>query len=132
MLLGLVALALTAAGCGSSAADQVRAQVQQLVQATARQDYRTICGQILDPSLVAHLIKNGIPCPQAMRMGLGNVKDPGASVGRVVIRGSRAWAITLTTARGQQAKLVAIELRRTGQGWRITSLDSPLSAAQGR
>jgi hypothetical protein len=53
-------------------------------------------------------------------------------VGKVVIRGARAWAITLTAAEGQRATLTAIALRRTSDGWRITSLDSPLSAAEGR
>lgn len=126
----IVALALT--GCGASASDQVRAEVAQLAQATANRAYRTICSQILAPSLVAHLTSNGVPCVDAMRLGLSGVRDPVVSVGRVVIRGSRAWAITLTGARGQKAELVAIGLSRTSNGWRITSLGSPLSAVQGR
>ena len=128
----LAGLALMLGGCGSTAGDQVRAEVQELAQATASHQYATICDQILAPALVAHLTRNGISCVQAMRVGLAGVRDPVVSVGRVIVRGSRAWAITLTSARGQRATLVAIALRRTARGWRITSLDSPLSAAQGR
>jgi hypothetical protein len=131
-LAALVMLVLGAAGCGASASDQVRAEVEQLSQAAADRDYGTICGQILAPSLVAHLVSNGIPCPEALRLALSGVRNPVVSVGKVIVRGSRAWAITLTTAHGQRAALVAIELRRTGRGWRITSLASPLSAVQGR
>jgi hypothetical protein len=128
--LGVVALIL--GGCGTSASDQVRAEVQQLAQATAARAYATICDQILAPSLVAHLVSNGIPCPEGLRLALSDVRRPVVSVGRVIVRGSRAWAITLTSARGQRAELVAIELLRTGKGWRITSLASPLSAVNGR
>ena len=129
---GLVGCALALGGCGQSPADQVRAKVQQLVQATADRDYRTICDEVLAPTLVAHLLENGIACPAAMRVALGEVRNPVVSIGRVVIRGATAWAITLTSARGQRAALAAIGLRRTHQGWRITSLGSPVSAALGR
>jgi hypothetical protein len=123
---------LALAGCGASDSDQVRAEVEQLAQAASDRAYGTICTQILAPSLVAHLVSNGIPCPEALRLGLSDVRNPVLSVGKVVIRGSRAWAITLTSAHGQRAELVAIKLSRTRQGWRITSLASPLSAVQGR
>ncbi len=130
MALGGVVVAL--AGCGASASDQVRAEVAQLAQATAHRAYDTICDQILAPSLVAHLVSNGIPCAQALKLALSGVQNPVVSVGKVIIRGSRAWAITLTSARGQRAELVAIEFGRTRRGWRITALASPLSAVQGR
>ena len=128
----LVVVTLALGGCGADASDQIRAEVQQLAQATADRSYGLICDQILAPSLVAHLVSNGIPCAQALKVGLGGVRNPVVSVGKVVIRGSRAWAITLSSARGQRAEVVAIELNLTGQGWRITSLASPLSAVQGR
>lgn len=126
------ALGLSLGGCGASAADQVRAEVEQLAQATATRAYSTICTQILAPSLVAHLTANSIQCTEALRRALSDVRNPVVSVGKVIIRGSRAWAITLAAAHGQKAELVAIELTMTRQGWRITSLASPLSAVQGR
>ena len=137
----LRALALSAAlistpvalgGCGDTDSDQIKGQVHDLAVAAAAGDYARICDRILAPSLVAHLVSNGIPCAEAMRLAFSEVHDPTVSVGRVIIRGSRAWAITLTTARGQRAEVVAIALRKTGEGWRITSLASPLSAVQKR
>jgi hypothetical protein len=128
----LVVAALLLGGCGSSASDQVRAEVGRLAQATADRSYETICNQILAPSLLAHLASNGIPCAQAVRVALSGVRNPVVSVGKVIIKGSRAVAITLTSAWGQKAEVVAIELQRIGRGWRIASLGSPLSAAQGR
>jgi hypothetical protein len=128
----LVVAALLLGGCGSSPSDQVRAEVVRLAQATADRSYDTICNQILAPSLLTHLASNGIPCPQAVRVALSGVRNPVVSVGKVIVRGSRAVAITLTSARGQKAEVVAIELQRIGPGWRIASLGSPLSAGQGR
>jgi hypothetical protein len=130
--MAMTAAALVLAGCGSSAADQVRAEVQQLARATAARAYGTICQRILAPSLVAHLASIGAPCPSALRVALSDVHNPVVSVGKVIIRGSRAWAITLSSARGQRAELVAIQLSKTRRGWRITSLASPLSAVQQR
>lgn len=124
--------ALALAGCGQSTQDAVRGKVQQLAQAAGQRDYDTICQQVLAPALVTRLVRNGISCPNAMRLALGGIRKPVVSVGKVVIRGARAWAITLTTAQGQKATLTAIALRRTPNGWRITSLDSPLSAAVGK
>jgi hypothetical protein len=123
-----VALVLSGCGGGASQSSQVRAEVARLAQATASRQYRTLCEQILDPSLVAHLTRNGYSCPAAMRLALGDVHDPTISVGKVTVHGTRATAISDASARGQQASVVAIELRRTGDGWRITSLGSPLSS----
>jgi hypothetical protein len=131
-LMAVTAAGLVLAACGSSAADQVRAEVQQLAQATATRAYGTICARILAPSLVAKLRSLGAPCPDALRLALRDVHNPVVSVGKVVVRGSRAWAITLTSARGQRAELVAVQLSRTRQGWRITSLASPLSVVSRR
>jgi hypothetical protein len=124
--------ALTLAGCGGTTQDAIRAKVQQLAQAVGHRDYATICQQVLAPSLVERLLRNGIACQEAMRLALGSTRQPEVSVGKVIIRGARAWAITLTAARGERATLTAIALRRTSDGWRITSLDSPLSAAEGK
>jgi hypothetical protein len=127
-----LALALVLAACGQSTQDAIRAKVQQLAQSVSQRDYGTICQQILAPALVTHLLRNGIPCETAMRLALGGTRQPQVSVGKVVIHGAQAWAITLTAAQGQRATLTAIALRRTSHGWRITSLDSPLSAAEGK
>jgi ketosteroid isomerase-like protein len=128
----LLVSALTLSGCGQSTQDAIRAKVQQLAQAVGQRDWATICRQVLAPAVVEHLTRNGIPCQQAMRLALGGIRQPEVSVGKVIIRKDRAWAITLTAAQGEKARLTAIALRQTSDGWRITSLDSPLSAAEGK
>jgi len=118
-------------GCGQSASDQVRAKVQQLARAAASRNYAEICQQVLAPSLVAHLVSNGIPCQDGIQVALSTVHNPVITVGRITVRGNTASAIILSTAQGQQASLSALVLKRTPQGWRIVSLNSPLAAAAG-
>ena len=122
---GLVA---ALAGCGASDRDQIASKVQQLADAVGSHDYQAICTEVLAPSLVAHLVENGIPCVRAMQVALAGVRQPEISIGRIQIQGSTATAITLTVATGQRASLAAIKLVKTGPGWRISSLGSPLSA----
>lgn len=125
----LAVLTLTLMGCGESASSQIRDKVQELVQAAASRDYATICRDVLAPSLVARLSATGLTCERAMHLALAPVHHPVVSVGRVIIRGSHAWALTLTSAQGQRASLSAVKLQMTSQGWRIVKLSSPISAA---
>lgn len=125
-LLGSVVLTL--AGCGASQSSLVRAKVQQFAKATATKDYRTICNQVLSPSLLAHLNSTGISCEQALAVGLGSVRKPTLNIGRVTVTGSRASVIALTGAAGQPAALSKIQLIKTRAGWRIDSLASSLGA----
>jgi hypothetical protein len=113
-------------GCGKSDSDQVRAKVDQFLKATASKDYATMCNQVLAPALLAHLSAGGIKCEQAMQIALGGVQSPSLSIGRIDIHGSKASVITLTAAAGQQASLDAIELTKTGSGWRVESLGTPV------
>jgi hypothetical protein len=122
----LVFAACAVSGCGSSAKDQVRSKVQQFAAATTHKDYATICNQVLAPSLVKRLTSYGIGCERAMRVALGNVQRPTLSIGQITIKGKTASVITLTVAEGQQASLDALQLVDTGDGWRISSLHSPL------
>jgi hypothetical protein len=125
-------LALTLAGCAQSATDQVRAKVQELAHAAAARNYGEICSDVLAPSLVAHLVSNGIPCSVGLEEALGSVHDPVINVGRVRVRGRKAWAVILASARGQRALVSGVELVETARGWRILSLDSSVAAAAGR
>jgi hypothetical protein len=122
----LVVIACALGGCGASAKDQVRAKVQQFAVATRSKDYGTICQQVLAPALVAHLSANHIPCEQAMRLALAGVHDPTLSIGPITIRGRTASVYTLTLAQGEQASLDVLQLVNTSDGWRISSLHSPL------
>jgi hypothetical protein len=113
-------------GCGTSARGEVQAKVEQFVKAAAGRDYKTICDQVLAPALLQHLAAGGIGCEQAMQLAFGAVQSPALSIGRITVAGSRASAVTLSTAKGQQASLDAVELIKTGSGWRISSLGSPV------
>jgi hypothetical protein len=122
----LVFAACALSGCGSSAKDQVRSKVEQFAGATAHKDYATICNQVLAPALVKRLTSYGIGCEQAMRLALGDVRRPTLSIGQITVKGKTASVITLTVAQGQQASLDALQLIETSDGWRISSLHSPL------
>lgn len=120
------------AGCGTSASDQVKAKISEFVKAADAKDYATLCTQVLAPSLVQRLASAGLSCPQAMQVAFQGVENPTLSVGRVTISGSKASAITLSTARNQQASVDTIELVKANHGWRVSSLASPLTSSQTR
>jgi len=121
-----VALVCALAGCGTSDRQLVRAKVEQFARAAATKDYKTICDQVLAPSLLAHLVAGGIQCEQAMQIGLGKVRDPTLAIGRITVSGSHATVLAISSAYGQQASLESILLIKTGAGWRINSLGSPV------
>jgi xanthine dehydrogenase molybdopterin-binding subunit B len=125
-------LALALGGCAQNTADQVRAKVVELARAAAARNYGEICSDVLAPSLVAHLVSNGIPCSEGVQAALSSVHDPVINVGKVRVRGQRAWAVILASARGQRAQVSGVELVQTARGWRILSLDSSVAAAAGR
>jgi hypothetical protein len=125
------ALALALTGCGTSDHDQVQAKVQQLIKATAHKDYKTLCTEVLAPVLLQHLAAYGIPCRQAMALGLANVKQPQLAIGGIQINGNKASVTTITTAAGQQSSLRAIELVNTSNGWRVANLGTPVFPRKG-
>jgi hypothetical protein len=118
----IAACALTASACGSSPADAVRTTVQQFGQAVRSHDYRTLCTQVLAPSLVAHVTSNGISCERAMTIGLSSVRGAVLSIGKVTVHGSTAQVIALTVAANQQGSIDTIDLVHTPGGWRISAL----------
>ena len=120
------------AGCGTSTSDQVKAKVQQFAQSGASKDARTLCDQVLAPTLLEHIAAGGLPCVKAMQIFLGSVHDPTLAVGRVVINGGRAEALTLSGARGQLGALSAVELVDTSNGWRVVGLGTSLLPGVGK
>jgi hypothetical protein len=118
--------ALALSGCGSTDRDDVQAKVKQFVHSISAKDSKTLCGQVLSQTLIEHIVAGGLSCEQAMQLFLGSVKNPSLSIGRIVVKGQNASAITLTGATGQQSSLDAIQLIKTSQGWRVTSLGSPV------
>jgi hypothetical protein len=122
----LAAAACALGGCGASTSDQVKAKVQQFAQSVAAKDARTLCNAVLAPTLLEHFAEVGIPCVKAMQIFLRSVHSPTLAVGRVVVNGGKAEALTLSGARGQIGSLSAVELVDTQNGWRVSGLGSPL------
>jgi hypothetical protein len=124
---GLVLLgaAWALAGCGATPREQVEAKLQQFAHATAQHDYKTLCTQVLAPSLISRLEAAGLTCPRAMQVFVGSVSNPTISVSHVVVKGSNATAVVLAGATGQTAALETVGLLQTSNGWRLATLASP-------
>jgi hypothetical protein len=120
------AATLVLAGCGQSAREQVHAKVEEFVAAVAHKDYKTLCDDVFAQVLLVDLREGGLKCTQAMQIALTRVHAPSLAIGRITVKGNTAKAVTLSTAKGQEAALTALELIRTSGGWRVTSLGSPL------
>jgi hypothetical protein len=118
-------LALAVAGCGGkdtpSDTEQVRSAVVEFGRATAAHDYKAMCER-LAPILIDKLRLVGLECEKALQQGLGRVKSPKLSVGKVTVDGDRASAEVRTSAEGQAPSDDTIELRRVNGAWRIASL----------
>lgn len=126
-----LALALALGGCGESEptdVEQVRSTLTAFSKATADKDYQRLCDRLLAPSLLADLKKIGLPCEIALQQGLGEVKQPRLIVGEVTVKGKKASAEVRTSAEGQAPSSDTVELERTEDGWRISSLATPAEA----
>ena len=121
----LAALALLLAGCGQSGPtdeDLVRRTVLDFGQATAAKDYRSLCRRILSPALVEEVRSIGLPCEVALEQGLGEVREPRLTVGRITIDGDRASAQVQTSAANQDPSRDTLRLERVNGQWRVASL----------
>jgi hypothetical protein len=122
---GLVALALLTAGCGSTGPTDeqlVARTVGAFSRATAAKDYGSLCSRILAPSLIDKVTQIGLPCEQALKKGLGDVRDPRLTVGKITVSGDGASAEIRTSATGQAPSRDTLRLERVGGAWRISSL----------
>jgi hypothetical protein len=126
MATAIAAAACALAGCGASESAEVQAKVQQFAKAVENHDATTLCTQVFAQALLDHFTAVGLPCERAMRIFLGSVHNPALAVGKVVIEGNRAEAITLSTAHHQIGALNAVELVNTSNGWRVSGLGSPV------
>ena len=116
---------LVLAGCGEqgpSPEQQVRDAVAEFGRATAAKDYRALCDRLLAPSLIEEVESIGLPCEVALRQGLGQVRDPRLTIGRIEVRDDRASAQVRTTAAGEQPSEDTLELVDVDGSWKISSL----------
>jgi len=120
----LLAAIVLIAGCGGGPSDseQVHATVVAFGKATAAKDYQRLCDSILSPDLIAKLEQVGLPCEVALKQGLGDVKAPTITIGRVEVDGDSATAEVNSTAQGQQPSQDKLKLQRVNGKWRIASL----------
>lgn len=115
------------AGCGSGPSDeqQVRQTLFDFAHAAARKNYRQVCRELLAPQLVEQVRQIGLPCEKALQRGLGDVRDPQVSVGRVVVHGDSASADVRSSAAGQAPSRDTVQLVKVDGRWRIASLARP-------
>jgi hypothetical protein len=118
-------VAAVLAGCGTggpSDEELVARTVTEFGRATAAKDYRTICDRLLAPALIEDLTQIGLRCEQALRRGLGDVRDPRLTIGAITVDDDRATAEIRTSAAGQEPSRDTLRLVRVDGSWRIASL----------
>ncbi len=122
----LSAPAVVAAGCGGEDAptpeDEVRSALTAYADATAKRDEQRLCDRLLSRDLVTRVQRAGLPCEQAFRVALEDVRDPKLEVQSVKVAGERAEARVRTSATGQAPSVDTVRLVREAGSWRIASL----------
>ena len=123
-LAALLALAGLLCGCGGGPSDteRVHAVVAAFGQATAAKDYQRLCDQLLAPKLVGEVEQQGLPCEVALQQGLGEVKAPKLTIGRIDVSGDDATAEVRSTAAGEAPSRDTLKLVRVNDAWYIASL----------
>jgi predicted small lipoprotein YifL len=116
---------LALVGCGDQGPtpeEQVRSTVTEFGRATAAKDYKALCDRVLAPSLVEEVEAIGLPCEMALRRGLGDVREPRLTIGRVQVSDDRATAEVRTSASGEEPSQDTLELVNVNGAWKISSL----------
>jgi hypothetical protein len=116
------ALALGGCGGGPTDTDQVRSAVLAFGRATASKDYARLCDDLLAPKLVEQVKSAGLSCEAALEQGLGAVRDPKLTIGRITVDGASARVQVRTSAQGQPPSQDTLKLTKVGGRWRIASL----------
>ena len=112
-------------GCGEGGPtpeEQVRSTVAAFGRATAAKDYQRLCDQLLAPSLVEDVESIGLPCEVALRQGLGAVREPRLTIGRIQVKDDTASAEVRTAAAGEEPSKDTLELVNLDGEWKISSL----------
>ena len=116
---------LLLAGCGDAGPtpeEQVRSAVTEFGRATVAKDYRALCNRILAPALVEQVSSIGLPCETALEQGLGSVRDPRLTIGRVQVDGEKASVEVRTSAAGETPSKDTLKLVNVDGTWKISSL----------
>jgi hypothetical protein len=120
-----VLVLLAVAGCGESGPtpeEQVRSAVTEFGRATAAKDYQVLCDRLLASSLVDEVESIGLPCEVALRQGLGDVREPRLTIGRVEVGDREATVEVRTSAGGEEPSRDTLRLVNEDGTWKISSL----------
>ena len=123
-------LCLVLTGCGGGGdekpkpiegpAKEVAGVVERLERATARQDFATICEELLASSTRRQA--GGDDCTRVLAERAGAVRRPRIVIEAIEVRGATAEVRVRTTARGQASVKDVIQLVREGGRYRIAAL----------
>mgnify|MGYP000878568257 FL=1 len=123
-----LAAAASAAGCGGDEGAADKQEVEQVAirfgDAFARSDGRTICEDLLTAELRESVEVAGLTCEQAIRESAKAVRRPKLEVLGSGVDGDRAYVTVRSTAQGQEPSVDRITLKRSGDEWRITALNT--------
>jgi hypothetical protein len=121
---------MLAAGCGggdegkpkpiSGAAKDVAAVIKRLEAATARQDFTTICNDVL--AAATRQQAGGDQCPSVLEQRAHGIRRPRIAIQAIEVQDDRAQARVRTTATGQAATTDLIRLVRENGDFRVLSL----------
>ena len=113
----------SAAGCGGASDERrVRDALARYERAVSRHDYADLCRNVLASQLLGRLSRVGIPCEQALRIGLGGVRRPTLEILRVKVNGSSALALVRSGAARQATSTDTVQLVREKGSWRLSAL----------
>jgi hypothetical protein len=104
------------------AEDSVRSALTAYRDATAARDAQRLCTRLLARALVTRIERAGLPCQEALRIALEDVRDPVLEVQSVRVRGTTAEARVRSGAAGQEPSTDTVRLVQEDGTWRITSL----------
>jgi hypothetical protein len=117
-------------GCGGGKSDKpapiegtakrVAAVIERLETATRRQDFTTVCNELLADATRRQA--GGADCPDVLGQRARGVRRPRIEILSIEIRGNRAQARVRTTATGQAPVTDVISLVRENGRFRILSL----------
>jgi hypothetical protein len=125
-------LSLALAACGgddddnqasareAALAREVGRTIERLERATAKRDFKTICGELFSEPVRRQA--GGRECASLLRRSAGDVRRPRIDVIRIDIKGDTATARVRTSARGQTPATDTIRLVREDGRFRISSL----------
>jgi hypothetical protein len=122
-------------GCGDddNAGDRRAAEdvVERFGAAFAARDGRRICDDLLAAELRRSVEAVGLTCEQAIGESAKAVRRPRIEVLGSGVEGDRGYVTVRSTAAGQEPSIDRITLRRSGDEWRITALNTGEELAPG-